>query len=126
MHFLRKEYIKDVQKLGGQAMQVTSRIDGNTLYASLSGELDDHCAPDVRNELEQRLANKRITELALDMSGITFMDSSGLGVILGRYRTITRRGGRLTITGASKYAQRILKMAGIYSLVNNGEGKSDV
>ena len=104
-------------------MQVQCRIKGNTLYASLSGELDDHSAPAVRNELEKRLEDTRIMELALDMSGITFMDSSGLGVVLGRYRTVTRRGGRLRIVGASKYAQRILKMAGIYSLVNNGGGE---
>ena len=57
--------------------------------------------------------------MILDFSGVTFMDSSGLGVILGRYRVIAGRGGRVLIGGANRAIDRILRMAGIYTLAEH-------
>jgi stage II sporulation protein AA (anti-sigma F factor antagonist) len=51
------------------------------------------------------------------MSGVQFMDSSGLGVILGRYRALTERGGRLLLSGVPVSIDRIFRIAGLYALV---------
>ena len=66
-------------------MQITTKRTGSQLTASLSGELDHHSAAQVREILDGALTLD-IRALSLDLSGITFMDSSGIGVILGRYR----------------------------------------
>lgn len=55
--------------------------------------------------------------LTLDMSGITFMDSSGIGVVLGRYRRMSESGGKLRMGGMSIYAEKILRMAGVLALL---------
>lgn len=103
--------------LGGDLMEILKRKNGGTLTVSLRGELDHHSADAVRKRLDSLLSDESIDTLALDMRGVTFMDSSGLGVVLGRYRLMVKRAGRVRIIGASKCAERIMRMAGIYSLV---------
>lgn len=98
-------------------MQIHKTYSDGTLWVALEGELDHHSAEQVRTELDQSLRQEDIRILSLDMRGVSFMDSSGLGVILGRYRIMTARGGKLYITGVSRYVERILRMAGIYALI---------
>ena len=92
-------------------MQIKTKRTGAALHAALSGELDHHSATMVRQQLDASL-DDGVRELVLDLSGISFMDSSGIGVILGRYRIMQGRGGRLRLSAVSTYAARILKMAG--------------
>ena len=107
-------------------MQINAERNGGALTVFLEGELDHHGAAPARAQIDALLSDRSIAELTLDMRAVTFMDSSGLGVVLGRYRLISERGGRMFIGGASRYVQRILRMAGVYSLVgckeeaNNG------
>ena len=105
-------------------MQIMTKRKNGLLIASLSGELDHHNASQVREELDEELTMD-IQELELDLSGITFMDSSGIGVILGRYRIMRERGGTLRVSAMSSYAARILKMAGILPLIGQQEGQRD-
>ena len=105
-------------------MQITTKRTGSQLTASLSGELDHHSAAQVREILDGALTLD-IRALSLDLSGITFMDSSGIGVILGRYRIMRERGGTLRVSAMSSYAARILKMAGILPLIGQQEGQRD-
>lgn len=103
------------------SMQMEIELCGAKLIARVKGELDHHTAAQARTQLDALLSDQEIGELALDLKGLTFMDSSGLGVILGRYRLLAQRGGRMTIGGANQYVERILRMAGVYSLVSRGD-----
>ncbi len=98
-------------------MDIDIKKDGAQILAVLTGELDHHSATKTRQALDEIISAVKAPQLTLDMSGVTFMDSSGLGVVLGRYRAVTERGGRLYIGGASRTAEKILRMAGVYSLV---------
>lgn len=98
-------------------MKVVCKRNGPHLRASLTGELDHHSAEAVRKKLNEALKDETIKMLTLDMGGVTFMDSSGIGVILGRYKVIHARGGKLIIENPGSGVQRILKMAGIHTLV---------
>ena len=97
-------------------MQMEIEAAGDRLTARIKGELDHHSAAQARAQLDALLTDERIRELRIDLRGLTFMDSSGLGVILGRYRVIAGRGGRVLIGGANRAIDRILRMAGIYTL----------
>lgn len=97
-------------------MQIRSEAAGARAVARLTGELDHHCAAETRRALDALISNPGITELEIDLRGVSFMDSSGLGVILGRYRALSRRGGKLALSGANKHVDRILRMAGVYTL----------
>lgn len=91
--------------------------DGTTV-AWLSGELDHHAADDVRRALDQALVRNRSDKLVLDMSRLTFMDSSGIGVVLGRYRKVKESGGRMAVRGLSDRMDRILRLAGVYTVID--------
>ena len=89
------------------AMEICRNMTGQTLTVALRGELDHHAAEQTRNTIDLLINELRPTELVLDLSGVTFMDSSGLGVVLGRYRLLSTRGGKMYITGAQGIGGKI-------------------
>jgi stage II sporulation protein AA (anti-sigma F factor antagonist) len=95
---------------------VTVKVDekDGVVVAWLSGELDHHA---VRKQLDTALYRREPRRLVLDMSKLTFMDSSGIGVVLGRYRKVKESGGRMSVRGLSSRMDRILMLAGVYSVV---------
>lgn len=84
-----------------------------TLAAYLSGEIDHHAAQSLRREIDAQVDAHMPDLLALDFSGVTFMDSSGVGLILGRDRHIVSLGGRLTIQNPPPAVRRMLELAHI-------------
>ncbi len=91
---------------------------GSILVAALEGELDDHEAAAVRDLLDQKLLDMRVPCLVLDLSGVTFMDSAGLGVILGRYKKITAKKGKMSVAGVTKPVDRLFEISGIKKIMN--------
>ena len=99
-------------------MEIHASKKGPRMHARLCGELDHHSAEQARNMLDTMLHDITIRDLTLDLSGVTFMDSAGLGVILGRYRILSLRGGKLTVCGMSSAIDRIFLMSGLYAIVD--------
>jgi len=97
-------------------MEIKATKRGPRLRVLLVGELDHHSAERARRVLDHLLRDISVRELALDFSGLTFMDSAGLGVVLGRYRTLHARGGKVLLLGVSRSIDRIFRMSGIYAL----------
>ena len=94
-------------------MQVNLTRQENTLCAQLIGELDHHGAGEVREHIDNAVLRQRCRQLILDFSGLTFMDSSGIGLIMGRYRLMISRGGALFVVGTSDRLLRVMKLAGL-------------
>jgi stage II sporulation protein AA (anti-sigma F factor antagonist) len=92
----------------------------DTLTVRLRGELDHHSAEQVREELDELLADERILHLIIDMRALTFMDSSGIGTLIGRYRTMARRKGTLSVQNMSPMVERIFQLSGLHQIINNG------
>jgi len=97
-------------------MDLNATKRGPRLTVQMTGELDHHSAERARTALDHMLRDISVRELVLDLHGLTFMDSAGLGVVLGRYRTLNARGGRVLLTGVSRSIDRIFKMSGLYAL----------
>ena len=97
-------------------MDVSAKHEGNQLELALKGELDHHGAKGLLTCLEQEIQRSLPLVLVLDFSGVTFMDSSGIGIVLGRYKVVSKGGGRLRIINANRRVERILRMAGIFSI----------
>lgn len=98
-------------------MEISGVRRGQRIIVKLAGELDHHSAADVRLTLDLWLRDVTVRELQLDMALVTFMDSAGLGVVLGRYRTIAARGGRLILSNVRTPIDRVFRMSGLYALV---------
>ena len=95
-----------------------SMRDGERLLVGLDGELDHYCAQSVRRELDGMLRDPTVRQLILDFSGLTFMDSSGIGVILGRYRLMRERGGSVAVIHMNDHVSRIFHMSGMDRVIH--------
>ncbi len=88
-----------------------------TLYVKLMGDLDHHGTVKLRNELDQLILREERGEVVLDLGGISFMDSSGIGFLLGRYKLVKQQGGNLSAVQVKKPLMRIFKMSGITKII---------
>lgn len=88
-----------------------------TLTVRLQDELDHRAAEKMRAELDELLRDGEIRRLVLDLKKLNFMDSSGIGFIIGRYKLMARRGGSVAVKNADRRMDRIFQMAGLYELV---------
>ena len=89
----------------------------STLVLRLPTEIDHHSSKEIREKTEGYLREGEIRHLVFDFSRTTFMDSSGIGAILGRYKRMRERGGSVTIYGADPQIRRILRIAGVDKLI---------
>ncbi len=91
-------------------------VQGDILCARLFGELDHHSVQPIREEIDQNALQDRPCELILDFSGVSFMDSSGIGLVMGRYKLMQELGGSLRLTGLSTSTRRVMQLAGMDKL----------
>ena len=83
------------------------------LTVHLDGEIDHHYASIVKSAVEKEIRRTGAVNIAFDFSKVTFMDSSGVGLILGRYKTVKSLGGKIFIFGANYDIERLLMMSGV-------------
>lgn len=80
-------------------------------------ELDESNAAQIRQEADKLIRKTGIKNVLFDMRRVSFMDSSGIGVIMGRYRTVCTLGGAVAVFGMSHNIRRIIEMSGVRDLV---------
>lgn len=97
-------------------MAVKIETKGEVVTAYLSGELDHHTAKEMRESIDSAIEINMPTLLIIDFSDISFMDSSGIGLVMGRYRQLAKTGAELHIEGMSEQIYKIMKLAGIERL----------
>ena len=90
---------------------------GSILSIRIRGEIDHHTAASIRQGIDATLFEKRPARLILDLSAVSFMDSSGLGLIMGRYSVMKELGGEMTVWNPSPETRAILALAGMERLV---------
>ena len=88
-----------------------SEFTGSILRIKLRGEIDHHSAITVRSAIDDMIRSKRPTELIIDMSAVDFMDSSGLGLIMGRYNTMREIGGSIAVADPTPATEKIMNLA---------------
>jgi stage II sporulation protein AA (anti-sigma F factor antagonist) len=90
---------------------------GEQVTAGILGDIDHHTASGIRSEIDAVLENSTPRLLILDFGGVKFMDSSGIGLILGRQRVLQGFGGSLLIKNATGHAAKIVNLAGLSGLM---------
>lgn len=104
-------------------MMVTISVKGRRATAALEGEVDHCSAQGIRRKIEEALCDRAICELIVDFSAVNFMDSSGVGMLIGRYRTMERRGGVMRAVGLNAEMNRLFRLAGLHRIISLDEGK---
>ncbi|MBE6553267.1 MAG: STAS domain-containing protein [Ruminococcaceae bacterium] len=98
--------------------QVVYETRGDVLVIRVGGEIDHHSAVAVRTGIDARLTAERPMRVMLELSAVDFMDSSGLGLIMGRFALIKQYGGTLAVLDPSAAVLRIIKLAGMERMVS--------
>ncbi|QIB69865.1 anti-sigma F factor antagonist [Aminipila butyrica] len=93
------------------------QMKDDVLIVSIVGDLDHHQATQAREEIDRTMDAFKSKNMILNFSKVEFMDSSGIGVVMGRYNKVKERGGEIRICGCSKYVRLILEMAGIFTII---------
>ena len=98
-------------------MHIKSKLYNKTLYILLCGELDEHSATHTRLTLDKLFSGNEFNQIIIDLSELEFMDSTGIGVLIGRYKQMRIRNIPIFICNPSKHAEKIFKMTGLYDIM---------
>ena len=105
---------------------VEIKVDRKTVTAYLSGEIDHHNAPELRRKIDEAVNNRLPELLVLDFGAVSFMDSSGIGLVMGRYRLIEGLNCKMYIINLSGHAYKVMRLAGLEKIAVLQEKKKEV
>lgn len=98
--------------------QIVYETRGEVLVVRVGGEIDHHSAVSVRTGIDEKIMAERPQKVYLELSAVDFMDSSGLGLIMGRYALVKQYGGTLSVLDPSPAVVKIMKLAGMERMVS--------
>jgi len=101
---------------GDIPMPVQLHYEKCRLTALLSGEIDHHNAAFLREQIDQALVKLRPATLTLDFEDVSFMDSSAVGLVMGRFKSLSAFGGEMEVVNLSPVAYRMMQLSGLQSL----------
>lgn len=107
-------------------MPVRVEHEDNSITIKLSGEIDHHTAKGLREEIDRCAKNFTPNLLTMDFKGVEFMDSSGIGLVLGRYRLMQELEGALRLVNMPPHLRKVMRVAGIENLNISIEGGEKV
>ena len=98
-------------------LQVKFSSRGSTLIVAIYGEMDHHSAEYIREKVDGEMLKSTTKNVVFDFSRVTFMDSSGIGVIMGRYKNIQKLNGKAVIANVNSQVKRIFEMSGLLRIM---------
>lgn len=105
--------------------RITSRRIKQSLIVGIQGELDHHTAEQMRDKLDELIEDPIIKNLIIDIKDMGFMDSSGIGVLIGRYKLITSRGGQVGIININPNIKKIFRVSGLQKIFKTYDSLED-
>ncbi|RKD25643.1 anti-sigma F factor antagonist [Ammoniphilus oxalaticus] len=107
------------------SLQIDLEVVSSVLVVRLRGELDHHTAENLRRQMEEKILSGHVQNIVLSLEHLHFMDSSGLGVILGRYKQITSRGGELVVCSINPLIHRLFELSGLFKIIKIKENEGE-
>lgn len=105
------------RRLSVMSLMIGLEVKNDVLCIRLSGELDHHSADELREKATNAIESYGIRHIVLNLEQLSFMDSSGLGVILGRYKQIKQHHGEMVVCAISPAVQRLFDMSGLFKII---------
>ncbi|MDQ5984228.1 MAG: Anti-sigma F factor antagonist [Eubacteriales bacterium SKADARSKE-1] len=97
-------------------MNIKTEFSDKTLTAIIEGDIDHHTAKGIRETIDLAVEEKNPSALTLDFGNVQFMDSSGIGLIMGRYRLMKLLNGNLELVNLPEHINRLISLSGLFSL----------
>lgn len=107
-------------------MEIKNIPKHRLIVVELDGEIDDHMSQSLRYEIDKKILSHGATNVAFDFSRVEFMDSSGIGIIIGRYKKVSALGGQVIIYGMNPNIRRLLEMANLKTIATITDSLEDV
>ena len=98
-------------------MEVTYQKEDKSLILKITEELDHHTAEKIRRKADYEIEKYIPSKVVFDFNGVSFMDSAGIGLILGRYKNVSILGGELEVINVNEQVIKILNMSGLSRLI---------
>lgn len=98
-------------------MNIKTKLLNNILYIMLVGELDEYTAGYTRDYLDEAFSKFSYSSVVLELSELNFMDSTGIGVLIGRYKKLKNKNKNIFISNPSQTIEKIFNMSGIYEIM---------
>lgn len=98
-------------------MDIRFKRSGVTLIVVIDGELDHHAAERVRTRLDMEIVSAGTKNMIFDLSKVRFMDSAGIGVIVGRQKNVSRLGGKTAVACMNPQTRRVLELTGFGKII---------
>jgi stage II sporulation protein AA (anti-sigma F factor antagonist) len=98
-------------------MNINLKQNEDKLIVYLGGELDHHSSEEVRIKIDDMLDKSNINKLIFDFSKVAFMDSSGIGVVIGRYKRLSLKKGEVGVTGVKGAVKRVFELSGMFKII---------
>lgn len=102
-------------------MKMIHKLKGGILTVWLSGDLDESGAVKIRAEIDNLIDTLHFSEMVFDFTNVDFMDSTGIGMLLGRYKKLQRAGVNMFIQNTKPQVDKIFYMSGIYEIIKKIE-----
>ena len=99
-------------------MEMRLECLGSSLVAKLNGELDQSCAAEIREKIDNEISLHGMSNLVMDFDNVPFMDSSGIGMLIGRYKQIKARGGKMLVIRTQPQADKVIELAGLKKIMD--------
>lgn len=105
-------------KIGGAVkLNMSTDFSKKKLTIVIKGDIDHHSAKSIREAIDHKIEENSPNILNLDFSKVQFMDSSGIGLIMGRYKLMSLLNGKVEISNLSEQLSKIIKLSGLSNLV---------
>lgn len=102
-------------------MKLACKVQGRNMIVKIQGEIDHHSSEMLREKIDKAYDRSYARNIIFDFSDITFMDSSGIGVIMGRYRNISQQGGQVAIVHLQPQIERVFQLSGLHKIIHKYE-----
>ena len=93
--------------------------ENKILIAMISGEVDNFVTKKFRETIDYEILSKNLKGLIIDFGNVSFVDSSGIGFVIGRYNLMKKESGFIVLSGLNDYCEKIFKISGIFRLINH-------
>ncbi len=99
-------------------MEIVSNLKDRNLIVKITGDIDHHSSGEIRDKVEKDFSRENAKNILFDFSNVSFMDSSGIGMIIGRYKHIEQLGGKVFACCIRDDIKRIFMISGLHKLIN--------
>lgn len=97
---------------------VIIKLNRDMIKVNLKGEIDHHAVLVIRQDIDNYIEKQKIKKMLFNFKDVSFMDSSGVGMIIGRYKKLQNVGGRIGVVNLTPKIKKIFQMSGLFNLIS--------